>query len=201
MFFTGCSIDGMFRLVDAPNYIFIVDINAKTTKENPVSIELSAGTYTVSVIGVSEGGAYNAWKPWFYKERKNDKGEWEIGWINKYSFSSAEFPEVTCTDSIIYETPSLALANAKNSKFTLTNKAIVNFYINDWPIIDNEGGISLRISPALKLNRITRRKNHRNAQTFAEDIKSDKNGVDFIKKAAKSRRNATKAAAHFRRGP
>ncbi|MGE5458445.1 MAG: hypothetical protein ACM3RX_08830 [Methanococcaceae archaeon] len=153
MFNVGCSVNGTSQIVTVSDSIFIVNINAKTsTPEKPVSLELNAGTYCVSVIGVSEGGAYDAWKAWFHKEKKNDKGGMKFGWINKYSYSSIEFPEVTYSDSIIYETPSLALAHAKNSKFTLKKKAVVNFYISDSPQIDNTGGISLHISNVLSKN-------------------------------------------------
>lgn len=146
----GCSTNNVSHVVSVSDNVYIVNINARTaTRKNPVSVELKAGTYNIDVIGMAEGGAYDAWKPWFYKAKKNNKGEWVIGWINKYSFSSDEFAEETCTDGIIYETPSLALANAINSQFTLRNTAIVNFYIIDSPNIDNSGGISLRITPGL----------------------------------------------------
>jgi len=141
LFNSGCScVHGVYRVVDASKSIYIVDINAKTsTKENPVTLELNAGTYQVSVIGTSEGGAYNAWTYWFLKKY----------WINKYSYSSSEFPEVTFTDNKdkTYETSTVALANAKDSKFTLKNTAKVYFYVNDAPYYDNKGGISLQIAP------------------------------------------------------
>lgn len=146
IFNIGCSVNSPSQNIIVSDSIFIVNINAKTSiTKNPVAIELKGGTYNVSVIGFSEGGAYDAWKPWFYKAKQNEKGEWKSGWINKYSFSSNEFPEVTSYDSTIYGNPSLALANAKKSKFILKNNCVVNFYIKDSPSIDNEGGISLRI--------------------------------------------------------
>lgn len=144
----GCSsADGFVQKIDTIKNIYIVNINAKTSsKKNPVSLELKEGIYFVTVIGVSEGGAYDAWKPWFYKEKKNKDGEWVKGWINKYSYSSSEFSEVTLYDSNLYETPSIALVNAIDSKFSLKNKALVYFYIIDSPYVDNEGGISLQIA-------------------------------------------------------
>lgn len=142
------STEGIYRIIDSSQNIYAVDINAKTsTRENPVSFELEAGTYTVTVIGTSKGGTYNAWRFWFLRVKKNKKGEWVSGWINKYSYSSKEFTEVTLFDGKIYGTPETALANAKNSEFTLKNKARVNFYIVDSPYFDNRGGISLLITP------------------------------------------------------
>lgn len=150
LFFSSCAVEGQVRTVDKSKNIYIVDINAKSTsKDNPVSVELDAGTYEVKTIGIADGGDYDAWKPWFYSPKKNDEGNWVMGWVNKYSFSSGEFAEVTCTDSLIYETPALAFANAQNGKFTLENKATVDFYINDSPRIDNSGGMSLKISPMI----------------------------------------------------
>lgn len=141
------SADGFVQTIDTTKNIYIVNINAKTsTKKNPVAIELKAGIYSVSVIGVSEGGKYNAWKPWFHKEKKNKDGEWVKGWVNKYSYSSSEFSEVTLHDSTIHETPVKALDNAIDSKFTLKNKAVVYFYILDSPHMDNKDGISLQIA-------------------------------------------------------
>ena len=145
---SGCSVKSTSQVTPVSDSVFIVDINAKnSTPEHPVLIELNTGTYTVTVVGISDGGAYDAWKPWFYKAKRK-KGEWKRGWMNKYSLSSDEFPEVTYTDGMVYGTPSEALANAANCKFTLRNPGKVNFYIDDSPHYDNEGGISLRIAPA-----------------------------------------------------
>ena len=146
--FNCSSTEGFIQTVDSVKNIYIVNIDAKTTtNKNPLSLELKAGNYTISVIGINEGGQYNAWKPWFklYRVKTNKNGEWIKGWINKYSFSSTEFPEVTIQDNIIYETPETALDNATDSKFTLVKKTFVQFYINDSPYIDNSGGISLYI--------------------------------------------------------
>ncbi len=69
-----------------------------------------------------------------------------MGWLNIYSFSSSEFSEITCSDDHIYETPFLALKNAKNSNFKLSKNGLVNFYIVDSPCVDNQGGISLLVT-------------------------------------------------------
>lgn len=148
LIFNSCALEGQVRTVDKLKNIYVVDINARSTsKDKPLSIELDAGTYLVKSIGIADGGAYDAWKPWFYSPKKDDDGNWKMGWINKYSFSSSEFEEVTCSDDLIYETSLMASAHAQNSQFTLRNKSWVSFYINDSPRIDNCGGVSLRISP------------------------------------------------------
>lgn len=148
--FTACSaksISGSVNIIDSAMNIYVVNINAKTSSpENPVLLELAPGTYHVSVIGVKEGGEYDSWKPWYHFPKKGSKGKWIFGWVNKYSFSSSEFGEITITDSTIYKNSSLALANAKDCTFTLIKKSNVYFYIRDTPRFDNFGGISLRIA-------------------------------------------------------
>jgi hypothetical protein len=148
LFLTACSANGSSPAVSNVGNNYVVNINARTsTPDNPVTITLHEGTYRVSVIGTSDGGAYNAWKPWFYEARKDENGQWIRGWIHKYSFSSEEFGEVTCTDNTIYETPLRALSHGIPSTFTLKKTARVNFYVLDSPHIDNSGGVSLLVVP------------------------------------------------------
>ena len=126
----GKSVQGLYHVVDNLKGIYIVDINARINSEkNPVSMKLPKGVYTIKVIGVADGGAYDAWKPWFYKPKMNDEGEWNKGWVNKYSFRSSEFSDVTCTDGEIYPSPALALENGQDSEFRLSNNTMVGFYI------------------------------------------------------------------------
>jgi len=150
LFHSGCSENGISRITKASGNTFIVDINAKkSTKKNPVSIELDAGEYLITVIGETKGGAYNSWKPWHYREKMNDDGTWKRGWMNKYNYCASGFPEVTCSDGIVYGTAASALAHASDSRFTLKNRGTVNFYIDDSPSFDNSGGISLLVEPVV----------------------------------------------------
>lgn len=150
LFHSGCSETGTSTVTMEPGKAFIIDISAKkSTKKNPVSFELDAGEYRITVIGVADGGAFNSWKPWFHREKQGEDGTWKKGWVNKYNYSSDEFPEVTCSDGIVYGTPALALAHASGSRFTLEKKTTVNFYISDAPSFDNSGGISLLVEPVV----------------------------------------------------
>lgn len=121
----------------------IVDINAKTNSaSNPVVLSLGPGTYTVTPIGVADGGLFNAWNAW-------DGGccpPSYAGWINDYSLSSSEFSGYTMSDHTIYSSDLLALANAVSTSFSLSSVVDVNFYIVDDPYFDNLGGMSLNVS-------------------------------------------------------
>ncbi len=59
----------------------IVNINARTnTTTNPVVISFDAGTYDVVPIGISDGGAFNAWNAWSGGPNPPSKA----GWLNSY---------------------------------------------------------------------------------------------------------------------
>ena len=49
-------------------------------------------------------------------------------------------------DSLVYPSALLALANARSSQFTLAVRGLVGFAINDVPLSDNRGGVSLLLS-------------------------------------------------------
>lgn len=136
------------------SYAAIININSLTNNEsNPVSMLLDAGTYSVSVIGINDGGAYNSWNAWNGGQVNgcDINGEnCSVGWINNYYISSVEFGEMFMSDDVRYANSTLALANAISTSFTLSSSAIVDFYIRDgtngnlaW---DNVGGISLNVS-------------------------------------------------------
>ena len=117
----------------------IVDLNAKTTTStNPVIVSLEAGTYSVTPIGIDDGGAFNAWTAWYNAEK---------GWLNSYTLSSDEFSAYTVTSGGRYSTPIIALENAVSTQFTLQSSGNVKFYISDSPYYDNSGGMSLEIAP------------------------------------------------------
>ena len=132
----------------------IVNINSITRNEsNPVILSLAAGTYDVTPIGISDGGAYNSWNAWNWGQVYGCDGNGancSVGWINIYYINSPDFPEMRLADDIRYANSLLALANALDTSFTLTSDAEVSFFIRDgvngsmaW---DNVGGISLDVT-------------------------------------------------------
>ncbi len=122
-------------------YAIIIDINAKTnTMNDPIIHSLQAGTYKATVIGIADGGEYNAWNPW-----GNTFGN--HGWRNAYCISSDQFATIAMWDQINHKDPLDALANAIDATFTLSNGGNINFYIADNNYADNKGGISLNVAP------------------------------------------------------
>ncbi|MBD2181618.1 hypothetical protein H6S82_03900 [Planktothrix sp. FACHB-1355] len=124
----------------------IINIDAKSNnKQNPVVQSFAAGTYEVKVIGVSEGGQYDAWTLWSVEIGCDEKGEnCTTGWVNEYNITSNEF-SINIPSSGKYATAKQALEKAQNTSFTLTSDSKVNFFINDDELPDNRGGISLAV--------------------------------------------------------
>jgi len=141
IFKMGLTISLMlFCMVGVANAL-IVDIDSYINgTENPVIVNLEAGTYDVTPIGIADGGAYNAWNPWGSVDMYVNHG-----WVNPYSFSIDNIAYVVSDISVRYETDLLALANASGTSFTLTSGNNVNFFIYDNWFIDNIGGISLNV--------------------------------------------------------
>jgi len=136
-----CVVFFLVWAVGAANvYALQIDINAKTaTTTDPLTYFFEAGTYEVTVIGVEDGGVYNAWNAW-----GNIGGN--HGWLNSYRISSDEF-DISMGDGIRYKDPLDALGNAVGVTFSLLTDGDVNFFIADWPYTDNIGGISLDVAP------------------------------------------------------
>lgn len=125
----------------------IININSKNSpRSNPVSVLFSAGTYSVTPIGIADGGQYNAWNAWIGWPNPPSYA----GWLNRYGLFSDEF-DIYLDDNIRYSTSLEALANAQSTSFTLTDDAMVNFYINDNPgdYGDNVGGMSLQVTTSV----------------------------------------------------
>ena len=149
----------------------IVNVNARVYGAgHPLNIFLEAGTYTVTPIGVADGGAYNSYLAWSTVTCANPDGcvlttpTTVTGWMNAYLVSSADFDGVTIDgvpvdmsthptfyqafDGRVYPNSLLALAHALSSTFTTTADGLVGFSIGDAQsmLSDNSGGMSLSIS-------------------------------------------------------
>jgi len=161
----------------------IVDINPRSNDlGNPLEIFLEAGTYTVTSIGIADGGAYDGWSNWPSTTCAVATGcaitspTSFTGFRSAYNILSADISDVEVNgasltpifaeptapdlfsdfffignryhvdDSLVYPSALLALANARSSQFTLSSAGMVGFAINDFPLGDNRGGVSLQIS-------------------------------------------------------
>ena len=144
------SLMGLFVLSFAGTVnAVIINIDAYDgTDPDPVKISLAldAGTYDVNAVGIADGGLYNSWNAWSKTYGCDSSGtNCTFGWVNDYTFSSAELGEQTSSDSVRYSSSLLALDNSVNSMFMLTSFAVVDFYILDSPYRDNLGGMSLDV--------------------------------------------------------
>lgn len=122
----------------------IINIDAITnTESNRVSILLGPGAYTVTPIGIADGGTFNAWDANIFD------GSAGVSWLHAYHVASTEFAPVGVGfwDGSYYGSALDALAHAVGTTFTLTSTGFVDFYIADNPHSDNSGGISLRLVP------------------------------------------------------
>lgn len=133
----------MILIVGGANaYALTIDIDSlNNTYDNPITQNFEAGIYEVTVIGIVDGGEYNAWNAWGGNTSGNR------GWLNAYRISSDQFDDIAMGDGIRYEDPLGALDNAVNVTFSLASAGSVNFFINDSYYSDNIGGISLDVSP------------------------------------------------------
>jgi hypothetical protein len=133
----------------AASFTRILNLDAKqTTTNKPISLDLSAGVYSVDYIGINDGGMYDAWNPWGegVTDFCNGNGEGCIkGWINSYRISFDGLTKMFSSPSV-YASASQAMQNAVNTSFTLASDTQVDFFIGDGYYKDNGGGISLKLS-------------------------------------------------------
>ncbi|MFH2091070.1 MAG: PEP-CTERM sorting domain-containing protein [Pseudomonadota bacterium] len=120
----------------------IVDVNAKLIL--PVEVTLSAGSYVITPFA----GTFTAWNAWgVVNGNENDfpapyASRPPVGWMNSYWIDGVKY-----FDDMVYYTAEDALANAVTAYITLTEEKIVTFSINDSPVTDNWGGMSLNVAP------------------------------------------------------
>lgn len=139
-------------LLSSTAHAQIVNIDALNNRfiTSPVSIFLTAGTYTVEVIGTADGGAYDTWH--FQNEViagcDGAGTNCAVGWINRYRIDSVGLAAPVSIQSANehYETPAISLANALDTSFVLLSDALVDFSIVDSFYPDNSGGMSLEVS-------------------------------------------------------
>lgn len=131
---------------------------------NPVTLSLEKGFYSLTRIGIEDGGTFNAWSPWGDTNCTNPEGCEATkpttfkGWTNRYHVISAEIASATINgdpttiddtlpgyfvdDGMVYPTDLDALAKASTSVFFLKASADVEFAISDSTVEDNRGGLS-----------------------------------------------------------
>jgi hypothetical protein len=108
-----------------------------------VIIPLDVGTYTITPIGPTQGGAYTA-EQFCVCNIGQNVPSWY--WMFDMRTSDIQTPWRVGTDTNRQWTPEVALSSAIGTSFTLANSGWVEFEIIDNPISDNSGGVSFLLS-------------------------------------------------------
>jgi hypothetical protein len=117
---------------------------------NPVTINLNpTDLFTINLIGIADGGMYDAWNPWGVVSGCTNGANCTIGWVNTWVLDANPFGGFGFGDGIAYATPALALANGSGLggpfSASLTGITSLSFGFLDDPYTDNLGGISLEV--------------------------------------------------------
>ncbi|WP_179137372.1 hypothetical protein [Candidatus Entotheonella palauensis] len=124
-----------------------LDATIHASPSSPRVVNLKAGTYEVTPIGVDDGGAFNAWNDTGLTSGCDQDGTGcDRGWRNDYQISAPPL-ELILGDGMRYMTDIQALENAQGTQFTLDADTTVAFSLPEEPASpdDNLGGMSLRI--------------------------------------------------------
>ncbi|MBD2387795.1 PEP-CTERM sorting domain-containing protein [Cylindrospermum sp. FACHB-282] len=137
---------------EAASFSQIINLNPININNpnNPITLNLSAGEYDVSYIGIADGGLYDGWNAWggIIAGCNNEGNKCQKGWGNSYSISLNNQPANGFGyGNGRFSTLSLARQNSalSNTSFTLINDGTANFFISDSYYADNIGGVSLKV--------------------------------------------------------
>ncbi len=139
LFFKSLCL-GLFVFASTTSASFIVDLDANPN--SPVYLTLEAGDYQATPFA----GTYTAWNAWASVSGGIDDYPISfdqrppVGWLNSYTIN-----DVLYSDGFLYYTAEDALANAVTAYFTVETQQTVKFQIQDSPVYDNWGGISLDV--------------------------------------------------------
>ena len=144
----------------------IVNLNAQS--DDCTNVWLSAGTYSVSVIGTAQGGQYNGWDYATQNFGQRNAAPAPNDWVESFgmsvgnnsstyylkgdpSFSSALSALAAYQSGMLYSDSGVAgnsTSTPDSVVFTLARSGDVSFSIPDYLFCDNWGGVSLAIDPA-----------------------------------------------------
>ncbi len=118
----------------------------------PILFSVAAGTYRIEEVDKNFAGAqYTAWNPWSYVSNCDSQGHCPngAGWISAFAFDTGAGTAVTSLGyNSRWATPELAFANrGAGTTVTFNAPTTLRFYIPDNPHYDNQGGISVNITP------------------------------------------------------
>ena len=140
---------------------FIFDLDSRDPANGQV-LNLNAGTYKIELLGILEGGTYDAWSAWANTtcpgvcEQTNPTSF--TGWLQNFWIESDDITEITGatelfpdnylgTDARVYNTALAANTAFNPIEFFLAADSSVDFEIRDSVFTDNRGGLTLKVSP------------------------------------------------------
>ena len=134
-------------------------VNVDATASNGTSINLSAGTYTVSVIGTAQGGAYNGWNDSTVNFGLPNASVAPNRWKDSFVITTGGISTSYVAPGDPKESSALlALADYQNAmlspssttpgtiQLSLTSNQSVNFTVADSLFVDNWGGESFSVN-------------------------------------------------------
>ncbi|MEM9540274.1 MAG: hypothetical protein AAGA60_12335 [Cyanobacteria bacterium P01_E01_bin.42] len=142
--------DNLSFEISASGFAKIVNIDStkNLSPEEGMKVVLPAASYTVSIIGIKDGGAYDAWSKNSRIEGCDENGlKCKKGWEHKYFYQLGDAKKVKVKQTGRYETQEQALENPPaDITFTLTEETEVSFFVKDPKNpANNQGGVSLQI--------------------------------------------------------
>lgn len=132
-------------VVEQPASATIVHLDARLVGNyvsgSTVVVSLPAGTYTITPIGIAEGGQWDSWSAW----PGNVCSDCRFQSSFELTVPALGISGLNFWDGVFYDTASQALAHRRVATFTLTQTADVQLSLNDCCLSDNRGGQSLAI--------------------------------------------------------
>ncbi|MEM9839215.1 MAG: hypothetical protein AAF830_08680 [Pseudomonadota bacterium] len=138
----------LFTLIGVAAASFLGFANAaiinldSTDSNNGETLMLGPGKYKVTFISDD----YEAWNAWDRVTDCDTSGEnCSRGWLNNTRITSSELGSFIFGNNGRFATASQALAATSPLMFTLSSLQQVAFEIDDFPVTDNAGGVSLNV--------------------------------------------------------
>ncbi|MDY7013368.1 MAG: PEP-CTERM sorting domain-containing protein [Cyanobacteriota bacterium] len=132
-----------------------------TNPNNTQTLNLESGKYAIELLGIADGGLYDAWTAWRVTSCPDicdlTSPTTFTGWLNQFWFASSDITSVSgavemgtgnyfVSDGKVYNTAAAANTAFSPVMFSLGSDSMVDFEIRDFPFVDNSGGLTLKIS-------------------------------------------------------
>jgi len=126
----------------ASDDVVFVDVDATLhNSANPVIVELAAGTYVVTPIGIADGGAYEGWNPWGNATCATPTGcpqtlpTTDTGWKTSYEVLSDAITAVNVGEAALSPVPAEPTGFEQIQDYWIASASQVDRYHVDEPIV------------------------------------------------------------------